>query len=1428
MKLTYYTILILLLCQIQTVFAQAILTGELKTWHKITLTFDGPNTSETATPNPFADYNLAVTFTNGSKTYTVPGYYAADGNAEESSATSGDKWRVHFAPDTIGTWNYSVAFTTGTDVAVNGGGTSAGFMDSETGSFVVTATDKNGRDLRGKGRLKYVGEHYLQFQETDEWFVKAGADAPENTLAYEDFDDVPNRGNRRKSWSPHAQDYNASEASSYTWQNGKGSELLGAIAYLSGKGMNAFSFLTFSLAGDDENVFPHLLKVPISTYNTYGDANQWDLGVHHDRFDVSRMVQWEKVFEYADLKGIYLHFKTQETENDGKMDGGAVDRERKLYYRELVARFGHHLALNWNMGEENVQTEQQRKDMAAYFEQIDPYQHNRVIHTYPGQKNSVYTPLLGNQSEYTGASLQTSNSTYNEVFSDVLSWVEQSETQGKKWIVAVDEPGNASIGVNSDPDDRKLVRHKVVWATLMAGGAGVEFYYGYQSGCGDLQCEDHRTRDEKYTDAAFALDFFQTHFQQYLPDAINQNSITSNSNDYVFGKTDEAYAIYLPNGGSTNITLPAGDWIVRWYNPRDGVLQTTETTVDGSITAPDSNDWVALITSNSCTQNILFIRGGTGTGGFLEGGTDDQLSDITDFSTSSPNRGWGEFATALENEGYQLTQLIESPNIPIDLTSLDLAQYECIVFGSNNATYSTASIDSLESYVRLGGGALFISDANWGSNWGDAPSSEQGFLDRFGWTMNQDQGTYAINSSDFLDPNHPIFIGVTSFDGEGVSPITLSDPNITGVTSTILANAKNVVRRNTGMNAGPSQTPTVNDAALIIATVDQGRIAGHFDRNTFFNLNGAGTNINRLSNKQYALNLINWLTNCEPPACQPSTACDDGDDCTTGNVFDTNCNCVGTFQDSDNDGICDSEDQCAGFDDNLDADMDGTPDGCDTCDNTTDGTPCDDSNPDTSNDVITDCVCAGVPVNQTNVWLEAECAEVGSEWTKTFDVNAANDTFLLPPSTTAFDNAPSNPEDRVRFHFQVSDAGSYKVYARTRTTGGNDDSFWVRANGGTWQKWNRVNSPDYSTNFQWDQVGNWTSGHNAVPVTFNLTVGENTVDFAWREPNARLDKIYVTLTGLEPTGFGATASNCGDCNDTDMDGICDAQDQCPGFDDNLDADSDGLPDGCDTCDNTTDGTACDDGDPMTINDILTNCVCAGTPMPSGDTDFWLEAECAEVGSEWTSTFDINASNDTFLLSPNSTSTGSAPTDLEDYVRFRFAVSEAGAYKVYARTIVVQNGNSLWVRANGGTWQRWNNINGVPPYNTVYEWDQVGNWTSQTGTTPVNFNLSVGENIVDMAWREPGVKLDKIFVTLDSGEPLGQGADTINCPYCFEDTDQDGICNPDDICEGFSDLPLLITADPTIDSTYRAVDSIFGNVTIANNLDITFKAGRVIT
>ena len=597
-RITLRIVTCLLCCVLSfSLLAQApTISGELKTWHRVTLTFAGPVSAETATPNPFADYALDVTFTNGNKTYVVPGFYAADGNAAESSATSGNKWQVHFAPDATGKWSWLASFRTGKDVAVSGGGTSAGFFDGASGSFSVAATDKTGRDHRGKGRLDYVGEHYLKYAGTGEWFVKAGADAPENTLAYEDFDQVPNEGGRRKSWSPHAQDYNAAEAATYTWQNGKGSELLGVVAYLSNKGVNAFSFLTFNVQGDDKNVFPHLLRGSLADY---GGSNAWNDDLYHDRFDVSRLAQWERIFAYGDQKGMFLHFKTQETENNNLMDGGSVGRERKLYYRELIARFGHHLALNWNMGEENTQTDAQRRDMAAYFAQTDPYQHLRVIHTYPGQQDKVYGPLVGDQSAYTGASIQTTGNDQSLNFPWAKDWIDASAATGKKWVVSVDEPGNANIGVDSDPDARKLTRSNVVWSVFMAGGAGTEFYYGYQSGCGDLDCQDHRSRDEKYTDAAIALTFFQDHFQQYLPTVINNDGLTGDDGDYVLAKPGTAYAIYRPNGGSTSINLPAGQWQVRWFNPRTGSLGSASVLSGNQLTAPDGNDWTALVTENA-------------------------------------------------------------------------------------------------------------------------------------------------------------------------------------------------------------------------------------------------------------------------------------------------------------------------------------------------------------------------------------------------------------------------------------------------------------------------------------------------------------------------------------------------------------------------------------------------------------------------------------------------------------------------------------------------------------------------------------------------------------------------------------------------------------------------------------------------------------
>ena len=58
-----------------------VISGELKRWHKLTLTLDGPYASETGGANPFLDHRMDVVFTNGELTYTVPGYFAGDGDA---------------------------------------------------------------------------------------------------------------------------------------------------------------------------------------------------------------------------------------------------------------------------------------------------------------------------------------------------------------------------------------------------------------------------------------------------------------------------------------------------------------------------------------------------------------------------------------------------------------------------------------------------------------------------------------------------------------------------------------------------------------------------------------------------------------------------------------------------------------------------------------------------------------------------------------------------------------------------------------------------------------------------------------------------------------------------------------------------------------------------------------------------------------------------------------------------------------------------------------------------------------------------------------------------------------------------------------------------------------------------------------------------
>ncbi len=596
-----YNKIVFLLCAIAFMgcqnFKEVKIDGELKKWHRITLNFEGPETHEMDENNPFLNYRLDVIFTNGTEKFVIPGFFAADGNAAETSNTKGNIWKVRFTPNKTGEWKYTTSFKKGQNIAVADNlenAKSAGFMDGQSGVFQISNTDKTGIDNRAKGKLEYVGESYLKFAETQKYFIKLGVDAPENLLAYTDFDVSTNALGFQKEWQPHAKDFDES-ATPYLWKQTKGKNLLGAVNYLANEGLNVFSFLTFNVDGDDRNVFPHLLKVSISEYEKYASKKKnkeaWETMFHKTRFDISKLAQWERIFEYAETKGMFLHFKTHETETDHLMDKGVFGIESKLYYRELIARFGHHLSMNWNLGEENNQPIPEVIKAANYVSKLDAYNSHLVIHTFPN-KDDRYTELIGNQSPLTGASLQLSHPDFNDVHPRVLKWRKKSNATGKKWAIAVDEPGKAKIALLPDDEDpeHNFARSRAMYGTLFAGGFGVEWYFGYASPNSDLTCQDFRSRDLFWVQNKIALDFFnKIPFWQMEP----RNELESSKEvTYCIANQNEVYAIYT-EANANQITLNLGNtdkiFTVQWFNPRKGgKLQK------GSITTVKANGFVHL------------------------------------------------------------------------------------------------------------------------------------------------------------------------------------------------------------------------------------------------------------------------------------------------------------------------------------------------------------------------------------------------------------------------------------------------------------------------------------------------------------------------------------------------------------------------------------------------------------------------------------------------------------------------------------------------------------------------------------------------------------------------------------------------------------------------------------------------------------------
>ncbi len=351
---------------------------------------------------------------------------------------------------------------------------------------------------------------------------------------------------------------------------------------------------------------------------------------------------------------------------------------------------------------------------------------------------------------------------------------------------------------------------------------------------------------------------------------------------------------------------------------------------------------------------------------------------------------------------------------------------------------------------------------------------------------------------------------------------------------------------------------------------------------------------------------------------QPGTACDDADACTSNDVYDPNCVCVGTFDDEDGDGICDANDPCDNNTDGdacddgdactvndvldncvcagvagPDSDGDGVLDCNDDCPNLAgeQGDPCDDLNPNTTGDVITAaCVCAGTLANDCE-GVPGGPAQPGTSCDDADDCTTADvwsascvcaGTFEDTDGDGTCDANDGCPSDENKIAPGVCGCGNAEPGTAC------DDGI-----AGTINDQINASCVCQGTPQGTDCLG--VPGGSALPGTPCDDLDPETGNDTW-SPTCVCEGQALDCLGV-PGGPATIGSTCNDgdvcttgdvynascvCEgsfqDTDADGVCNANDPCPNLAD------------------LVNGDPCDDLNANTQNDVVTNCVCAGTPI----------------------------------------------------------------------------------------------------------------------------------------------------------------------------------------------------------------------------------------
>lgn len=149
------------------------------------------------------------------------------------------------------------------------------------------------------------------------------------------------------------------------------------------------------------------------------------------------------------------------------------------------------------------------------------------------------------------------------------------------------------------------------------------------------------------------------------------------------------------------------------------------------------------------------------------------------------------------------------------------------------------------------------------------------------------------------------------------------------------------------------------------------------------------------------------------------------------------------------------------------------------------------------------------------ICLEAEEGEIEAPLRIANTPDASNWQHLEAQPGASSRSSP--PEaGHATYTFAVPHDGTYRLWGRVIAETNDDDSFWVRMDDGRWIRWNGIEQGDQ---WRWDEVHD--AERDKEPVRFELSKGTHQLTIAYRESDAKLDRLLLTSNPTyRPRGFG--------------------------------------------------------------------------------------------------------------------------------------------------------------------------------------------------------------------------------------------------------------------------------------------------------------------